>query len=443
MDDEQTPTTEIHEADEPTQSALAPTENMPAADEAPAVDTDPASMHDVAAAAGSYARSRFGQLRTFVVTHRFALAAVMALGVAAILGIALLVGRLADMPDQASFMKDAQTMLSAPDYSGGAYGSDEPLVLRNLEVTNRRKQAAQPNECLVSGVATFSNGAVEALQEAQLTYERKDGTWTCTGAEAVGGASYRAVTGLETDKVLSSMSGILQRAETSFSEEQNGTALPSLYADAQATITSDSFDAETQTEVMSLHLARSATFTAYECDVQATFAFRPSNGLWELTAATASDNAKDITLSPLMGTWTGTFREQTSSKGKCFGAKASDLRIVVTSVSNDKITGTLSGIVHYHGEVPEDTDASEGDTELSGVPFSGTMLREGSGISFTCTTPQDASGVVELSLLFGTQDDPSAARAVLTTTHAYEASWFIFAYDTEATFSDTFVLTRE
>jgi hypothetical protein len=248
---------------------------------------------------------------------------------------------------------------------------------------------------------------------------------------------------LETDKVLSSMSGILQRAETSFSEEQNGTALPSLYADAQATITSDSFDAETQTEVMSLHLARSATFTAYECDVQATFAFRPSNGLWELTAATASDNAKDITLSPLMGTWTGTFREQTSSKGKCFGAKASDLRIVVTSVSNDKITGTVSGIVHYHGEVPEDTDASEGDTELSGVPFSGTMLREGSGISFTCTTPQDASGVVELSLLFGTQADPSAARAVLTTTHAYEASWFIFAYDTEATFSDTFVLTRE
>ena len=443
MDDEQTPTTEIHEADEPTQSALAPTENMPSADEAPAVDTDPASLHDVAAAAGSYARSRFGQLRTFVVTHRFALAAVMALGVAAILGIALLVGRLADMPDQASFMKDAQTMLSAPDYSGGAYGSDEPLVLRNLEVTNRRKQAAQPNECLVSGVATFSNGAVEALQEAQLTYERKDGTWTCTGAEAVGGASYRAVTGLETDKVLSSMSGILQRAETSFSEEQNGTALPSLYADAQATITSDSFDAETQTEVMSLHLARSATFTAYECDVQATFAFRPSNGLWELTAATASDNAKDITLSPLMGTWTGTFREQTSSKGKCFGAKASDLRIVVTSVSNDKITGTLSGIVHYHGEVPEDTDASEGDTELSGVPFSGTMSREGSGISFTCTTPQDASGAVELSLLFGTQDDPSAARAVLTTTHAYEASWFIFAYDTEATFSDTFVLTRE
>lgn len=444
MDDEQAPTTEIPETDEPTQSALAPTEHMPDPGESPAVDTDPASLHDVAAAAESFARDRVGRLREALGARKVLIAVALVVAIAAILGIAALVRTLADMPDASSFKKDAQTMLAAPAYNGGTYGSDEPLVLHDLEVTGRHKAASKPNECQVNAVATFSNGSVEALQEAELSYVRQDGAWKCVGAEPVGGASYTAVAGVEDEKVLSNVSSVLQRAEASFSEEQNGTALPALYGDAQVTITEESFDAEAETEVMQLHLARSATFTAYECDVRATFAFRPSNGQWELTAATASQGAKDITLSPLVGTWTGTFSEQTpGNKSKCFGAKASDLQVVITSAADGKISGTLSGIVHFHGECAQDVEATEGDTTLTDVPFTGTMLHEGNGISFACTTPEDARGTIELTLLFGTQEDPSAARATLTTTHIYEASWFIFAYDNQATFADTFVLTRQ
>ena len=457
MDDEQAETNELPVNDDaqaetnqlpvnddaPTQANVAPTALIPDAEEGPSTDAEAASLHDLATTAGSFARARLANLRSFVAAHRWLITAVVLLAIAAILGMAYTVGQLADMPDVSVHKRDAQDLLSAPAYSGGSYGSTEQLVLSNFEVTGRHKEASQPNECLVSGVASFSNGAVEALQEAQLSYVRLNGSWKCTGVEAVGGTSYTALSGVSTDRVLANVSSLLQRAESSLSQDQGGTALPALYSSAQASVTEEAFDGETQTDVVTLHLVQQATFTSYECDLRATFAFRPGNGLWELTAATSSANAKDLTLSPLTGAWSGSFLEQSSTDGKCFGAKDQGLRVYITSAADGRIAGTVSGLAHYHGDVADDVASSEGDTAFEDVLFSGTLQEQGDGITFACTMPEDAGGTMGLTLVFGTQEDPSAARATLSTTHSYEASWLIFSYGREATFSDTFALTRE
>lgn len=445
MDDEQAPTAELPNHDQETQPSepVAPTEQILPAAESPRVETEPTSLHGLASAAGSFAREHAARLKGLLSGRTLNLIIAAAAIVAAIAGIGIIVRNLTDLPDASKYRRDAQATLAAPTYDGGTYGSDEPLSLTDFEATGQHKEAKTPNECLVNGIAHFSNGSVEALQEAQLTYVRQDDGWKCASADGVGGASYAAVTGPEPSKILSNLNSVLQRAEASYAGEESGTALPSLYAGAKAEMVEESFDAESQTYTCDLHLSHTATFTAYECDINATFVFRPSNGLWELTAASASKNAKDLTLTPLVGNWVGSFSEQEASGSKCFGAKANGLRINVTMAANGRIAGTLSATVHYHGEPSEDVNESEGDTELVDVPFSGTLLHQGDGITFSCHTPEDALGTVTLTLAFGTGEDPSAAIATLSTKHIYDATFLLFVYDREATFTDTFVLTRE
>lgn len=423
----------------------SPTEQIPPAAESPQPSTpEAATFHDVASTAGSFARGRLARLETFLATHRLALAAAaLALVVAAAL-LALAVRRLLDYPTASR--QDVAAHLAAPAYSGGAYGHDDAPLLSDVRQTARHKDARTPNKCQLTVVATYASDAVEALQEATLTYERGADGWACVAAEPTGSASFRATAGVSEDKLAANVAGLLQRAEASLAQDEATTSssLPALYGDADVAVTGASFDEDAQTASADLHLTRSSAFTAHECDLHATFAFRPGNGLWELTSATVSPGAKDVQLTPLVGTWEGTFRAQAAADGKCFGAKEAGLQVSIGSVSGQRIAGTLSGVAHYHADLSADAEATEGDAALSAVPFQGTLVDGGAqDISFACTTPEDARGSVTLTLTFGTPEDPTAATATLTTTHAYTATFLLIPYQREATFSDTYVLTRQ
>ena len=430
--------------EEPTQVQVLPTQQIPAA-EAPIEQAQPedASLQDVASTMGSYARGRVARaLATFEARTTRVLPA-MFLGISAALFLVFFSLRMADMPQDSLFFHDAEDHLATPTYSGGAYGLDAPLVQDSLEVTDRHKELSSPSECLVNVVVTYHNDAVEALREAELTYVRRGGEWVCIAAEPAGAASYKATAGPVERKVLSSVTGILQKAESSLPEGAGSSTLPALYAGADASVTSMAFDEEGQTATAALHLARSSTFTSYECDVQATLAFRASNGQWELTDASASADAKEISLAPLVGTWQGSFLGQESTMAKCFGASNQGLRVTVESVKGERIFGTLDGLAHYHADSSDNADATEGDTLLEGVRFQGLLQDDAEGIRFVCSTPESAEGSVVLYLAFGAADDPTAASATLTTTHTYTATFLLIPYQRDATFSDTFVLTRE
>jgi len=423
---------------------VSPTEQIPSPGEGPRIETQPASLHDVASAAESFARSHLSWVHKLFSVRGLVVAIVAVVAVALIGGAYFTVNRLADLPDTSLFRQDAQSLLTAPTHNGGAYGIDEPFILSDIEVTSRHKDVASPSKCEVNTVVTYSNGAVSAQQEATLRYERQDGSWTCVSAEPIGGASFSATTGVDRQKLRENINGILQRAEASRDDETGSIALPTLYAGAEVEVLDETFDEESQTDVATLHISKSDTFTSYECDVKATFSFRPGNGLWELTSAEASSGAKDATLTPLIGTWTGTFRGQVAYEGKCYGAKDYGLRVVITHAEGHEISGTIDCLAHYHADLSADSQETEGDTQLTEVPFTGTLVETSPGLTFTCTTPEAAEGVLELQLTFGSEASPTAVSATLTTKHDYVATILLFIpYDEEATFSDTFVLSRE
>lgn len=378
----------------------------------------------------------------FLSRHRLLVGTIALAIVATAAAATLIVRGLAELPDEALIKRDARALLTAPSYEGGAYGSDEALSLRSVELRDRKKGATSPDRCLASVLLSYSNGSVSAQQEETLVYERTDGAWACTGTEGTGSVSFSTTKGIDQEKVLLQMTDILQRADQEIDDEST-VALSTIYAGAQREITQEAFDAEAQTDAITVSLVHASTFTAYRCEIDAVFVFRPGNGQWELASATASDDAKDVVLTPVLGTWTGGFRSQESSGSKCFGAKGTPLELTIESVDAGKISGRLSCMVHYHDDITEDARTTDGDSLVTDVPFEGAADAGADSISFTCTTPEDASGSVELRLVFGTPEDPSLATATVTTRRTYEATFLLFPYEREAWFSDTFVLTQE
>ena len=443
MTEEQDQTTKTAVDEETGPVPVHPTEAIPTAAESEPEPAEPASLHDVAATTGSYARGVVGRVSAFLQTHALATAAVVTLCVVAVLGLGALTRSLSSLPDDAAVRHDVQAMLAAPSYSGGAYGDDEPLSLTDVRVDRRTRNSSENGAYQVDVTASYSNGSVEALQEATLLYDHADGSWTCGSATPVGSALYSTTSGTDPEKLVANAAGILQRADSSQPDESGSVALSRLYDGAEVSVTEQSFDAEAQTEAVTLHFSKASTFTSYECDVQASFAFRQGNGLWELTSATASEGARAATLDPLVGTWVGTFQGQVAAEGRCFGAKEAGARVTISSASAERIAGTLSVVAHFHGEPTSDQQTMEGDVQLTDVAFSGTAVEGEAGFSFLCTLPDDAGGGGELNLVFGPSEDPDGARATVTTYHTYTTSFLFIPYERDAVFSDTFVLTRE
>ena len=251
------------------------------------------------------------------------------------------------------------------------------------------------------------------------------------------------------DRALKHLDELLQAADTS---SDGSESLGSLYRNTTVEVEADNFDQETQTEALTLHLSKPGTFVSYDCRLAAHFRFTEASGAWELVEVRASDGAKDLGFSPLVGTWQGTFRSQQTEVGKCLAASEAGLTVVITSadVKSDGqvlLEGTVSGVAHLHAATADDVQQSEGDLTLSEVPFTGSLaedsVRQSAGLVFVCTMQDQAGGQVTLTLEFGSASAPDAASATLESIHPFEDTiLLIVPYQREAYYADTFTLVK-
>lgn len=212
------------------------------------------------------------------------------------------------------------------------------------------------------------------------------------------------------------------------------------------------FDPEAQTDTVTIRCETGGTFWSYGCDITATFAFRPANGTWELADATASTRAKTRGYSPIVGTWIGSFRSQTSSGTNCYGAKAAPFELVITRAwstdSGSKIEGTLTGLSHFHAPSEEAAEQLEGDETFEEVPFTGRLVAgdgalEGAELTFVCELPDSPGGSMALVIGSGTTNDPTEVVALVSSTHTYEETLLlVIPYDETVTYTDTYVLQK-
>lgn len=432
---------DVSHTQEDTLPHTPPTVEMPRtdADETP----QSATFKDVTRAAGSYARGRWSALQVFLQGHTpLAITATLLLVVSTLL-IVLFVSHLADLPEADLIEKDVRSRLAEADYEPGAYGSDDPLAISSIEILSCDR-TGETHECDARVALSYANDAVTLSEEVTLTYETTGDAWSCKEIAEPINKVYTATRGIDTEKASSNLGLILSKAEASLAaDESSGSlSLPTLYASADAEVVNETFDPAKQDDLVTFHLASTSVFTSYECEITARFVFRPGNGMWELSSATANKDAKNLTLAPLIGTWTGSFTDQVSTGARCFGGKSVELNISILSADRDHISGKVSCLAHYHGDIEHDAESVEGDEELVEVAFTGTGDTNSSGISFICTTPDDAKGTLRLRLDFGTPNDPSEATATIVTESDYVASFLFIPYDRIASFSDSYRLTK-
>ena len=429
---------------EDTVSQEVSTAHMPHVDPADRDEVDP-SLGDVARTAGKYARGRMDKVREFFATHLVVVGVSCVCLLVAIFAAVMFARDLASMPEIGSVERDARDHLSTANYEPGEFGSDERLALTSVSVSGRQKAKDDINSCTATVNLLYANNSVQSSQRATLGYVRKDGIWECIEASSPTDTISSATNGVSDSALLGGIDSILRKAETSFKSPEEGASslsLLTLYRDAEITVVDRFFDESAQTYDAKLHLKRTSTFTAYECTVTASFTFRQGTGVWELTKANASSGAKEVVLTPLIGTWQGAFQAQTSSDAKCFGAKEGGITINITSVDAGKISGTFSGLAHFHTPPQADADNNAEDVAVTDVSFEGKVDATSSGISFTCTTPEDARGRLTLRLDFGSPDNPESATASLTSEFDYEDILLFIPYDRTATFTDSFTLTK-
>ena len=452
--------------DEPRESValekVNTTVRLPAVTEAPATSgrAEEPQLSDVADTFVLWLQGRINAVGSFLTQHRLAAALAGLACVAAILVAVLLGLDASKVPPEELIKNDAQALLTAPTYTVGSFASDDPLVLRAVDITSIRESDEVKGASEVEVLATFSNPVMETRADACLVYQHKGDEWTCIDS-SVGKASHHATAGVNQQLVVEHVAELLQKADTRSDSE----GLASLYRNAEVEITNEEFSEESQTDIVELHCTSGGTFVDYECDLTARFRFVPASGAWELAEATVSDGAYDLGFSPLLGTWKGTFSNQQSSSYKCLAAREAGISLTITQAAPTTdgsaiVEGTLSGIAHMHADLDADATATEGDTPLEAVPFSGTLQSstgtddilellmetesESAGIVFNCTVQDITGGSVELTLTLGQADDPDAATATLTSTYVYRDTFLLLVpYDRQSSFADTFVLEKE
>lgn len=406
--------------------------------------------------------------------HRVASVLLALIAVVAVILLALAFLRSAAVPDQATIEADARARMAAPAYSGGTYGSDDILVTRGVEVRSVTRSATAPEGSAArfgaSGyaeaevVVSYGGSTVNASLGATLAYARVDGSWEgISGAGATSGAiSWRATAGVDQQKVLRNIHLVLRRADelsgsgaSATSSEDDGATqgltLEEIYGDADVTIESEAFDEEAQTDTLEIACSRSSAFESYACHMTVTFAFGQSSGRWEISDVSVADGARDRSFKPIMGTWTGAFQRQDTDGTKCLAGRGAGLKVTLDSSSTTdgvtRISGTLSGLAHYHAHPANDASSCEGDTLLDAVPFSATLVgghneATGSDLTFVATLPEDVGGTVTLTLGFGTEDDPGEVVALVQTTYPHTGSILFIPYEETLTYTDVFSLSR-
>lgn len=399
---------------------------------------------------------RAGKLASLAGRHRVAVVAVVAVALVALVSAALLAfGALADasdLPSDELVAQDAAKRVTAPPYSPGSYGGDGVLVFRGIEVIARDRVDAiegAPSEgadafATVTVIATFSSGSMRAEKSAVLGFARVGGSWVAAGSEEGGTTAWHALSGVDQGRVLAGMSSLLSRAGDSGGEA--GPSLSGIYSGGTFEVVEEEFDEGAQSDRLVISCSRTDGFVSYSCELAATFTLRPASGQWELVDATASEGATTPSLDAVVGTWSGTFQSQSTEGTRCLAAREGGLEVVVTGYdaagATPTITGSVTGIAHYHAHPSSDAASCEGDLAVADVPFTARLVSDEGGLTFSATLPQDVDGTLELTLRFGTEERPDEVEAVLKTTYPHTKTVIFFPVEETLTYEDVFLLNR-
>lgn len=433
----------------------------------PADQEDAPHLHDVTLTLGGYLRGRADRIKHFSNEHRAAFVALVLFAVVVIVFLALAFARTSSVPSTKVISDDALERVGAPSYSSGTFGPDAILVARDVEVRSSKRTAAAiaSNDAQfgASGYAsanvlvTFSSDAVRAEKTATLGYAHVDGAWVAIGGETDAKVAWHATSGVDQQKVVDNLGVVLTRAESSLdSDEGDDSAthemsLASIYTTSDVKITGESFDEDAQTDTLQISCVKASSYESYTCQLNVTFAFRPASGQWEIDQTTVNQSAKTRTFDPLEGTWTGTFQSQETDGTKCLAARDAGLTVTIdansVTASGAQLTGTISGLAHYHDHPSEDAQSCEGDSAFEDVPFTATLVggyneATGSDLAFVATLPEDVGGTVTVTLGFGSSDDPDRVVAVVQTTYPHTGSFLFIPYDETLVYTDLFVMKQ-
>lgn len=437
-------------------------EHMPPPPEAPAptVDNEP-RLREVAGTAGKFASAKKRQLGMFFSTHQRALGICLALAVVVVLGVLWLVVNLFDAPTYTKIEEDIAAKLPSFEYVGGTYGPDLTIPLSNVGVTGRSSTrtpeglevaaAVGPTAFSVEAEATFDDGKIRVVRDVGATYVRSDGEWNVAGELAERGTSFTARAGVDEGKVLSNVGAILDATSSN-----TDLPLADIYTDGDFSIVGNVFkeaaNKDTATNDVTISCNKANGFYSYQGNVTAHFAFE--SGSWVLRSAEADANASKRTYAPIVGTWTGSLVNTSSNGvGNCYGAQDHEIVIDIQSVGDassggGQVQGTITVLAHYHKQLDKKQASCKGDTMVDQLAFTGTIRAshdESSADTLvaTCTTTGSPIGDLAFTIAFGTDEDPSAVTAQVTSSHIYEETVLMFIpRQTTAEFTDTYVLSR-
>lgn len=413
---------------------------------APDEDAAGPALRDVAGTMGRYLRGRAQAVRDALRAHRIAAAVTAAAALVLIaVGVALAL-RPPAVPTEELVVGDARTRLTTPEYAPGAFGIDDILVARGVEV--RSIVPSDDGTARAEALVTYEgSNAVRAEKSATLGYALRDGEWVATGEPEDVRVSWTPINGISRERLAANMGAVLERADQQLGGSEGEASLEDLYAGAELTVEREEFDPEKGTDVLDLVCTRSGIFESYECHLSVTFSFRSSTGQWEIESVRTSEDGRTRSLAPLVGTWSGTFSRQETDGTKCLAARAAGLVISVDQTWTEggvtQVSGSVAGVAHYHAHPAQDAQGCNGDTMFQEVPLTATLVDdEGGTLVLEATLPEDVDGVVSLTLRLGGPDDPTSATAEVTTSYARTGSFLFIPYDETLTYTDVFSLRK-
>lgn len=378
--------------------------------------------------------------------HRLGAAAAALLVVATVIvAVALTANRL---PSRELVEQDALSRLETPAYASGSFGRDDILVAREAEV-----RSVTPGEdadhALAEVLVTYSGSYVRAERSATLAYVRSGDGWAADGEPIDPRVSWEALAGPDPSRIAANVGVLLAQADRQLAAQgdEGGVTLEQLYAGTTARVDRLEYDPESGGCSVEVVCTRTEAFESYECRLSAGMAFRSSNGQWEVERLSVSDGGKARSLEPLVGTWRGTFAEQRTDGTKCLAGRVAGLELdiegTVTKDGVSQVSGTVTGVAHYHEHPERDAESCEGDLELDAVPFTATLVSDEDGtLVLEATLPEDLGGSATLTLVLDGTGGLPTATAELSTSYRHKGSILFFPIEQTLTYTDVFSLVR-
>ena len=415
--------------------------------EAAPPEADEPALRDIMGALGRYRRGRTRALGKLVGRRRGVLLALLALVIVGTVTVAATLGSAPGLPSAEQVREDLAA-LPAPAYAGGDFGSEEPLTAHGVEVREVAR-GSEAGQATARALVSYEGTGVVADASITAPYVLEDGTWTLDTDGLASQVSWRATAGVDPNRVVAGLPGLLARADEELGRQEDaGPTLSGLYAGAQVSVGPVTFDERAQTSSLELTCREGTGRVVRECRLTVSFAFRQANGQWEVEGVEVADGAFDLRLDDLLGAWSGTFASQSTEGSKCLAARESGLSVQVDASSpqgGGTLTGTVSGVAHYHAHPADDAASCEGDQALADVPFTARLVEadEKNGtLVFEATLPEDVGGTCSLRLYFGSAGDPSTVVAELTTTYPHTGSFLFIPFDETLTYTDRFTLVQ-